>query len=198
MLASVQSTTLGYSWIFSYDPMLEDGDLVEVQFPQFGSLSWTYEGFQYAGARTIRQVANRQLLSNAQQQSPNTYTLTWPDTADTVPFHTAVALDDISSGAEKYWSFNTSGSSQELVSELQYRTAPGVTSPLPRDETYAWSLDANGNSFLNTATTTLDEGAAYAQTTKTVQAQDGYGNVTSTTVYDYGNQSTRTYASTYL
>jgi hypothetical protein len=36
----------------------------------------------------------------------NTYMLAWPDAADTVLFHTA-ALDDISSGTEKYWSFNT-------------------------------------------------------------------------------------------
>jgi YD repeat-containing protein len=47
-------------------------------------------------------------------------------------------------------------------------------------------------------TTTLDKGTAYPQTTQTIQAQDGYGNVTSTTVYDYGNQSTRSYTNTYL
>jgi hypothetical protein len=112
-----------------------------------------------------------------------------------------LALDDIFSGTEKYWSFNPSGGSyQGLASELQYRTAPGVTTPLPRDETYSWSQDANGNSYVGTDTTTLDKGTSYTRATETVQIQDGYGNVSTSSVYDYGNSNTpaRSYSNTYL
>jgi hypothetical protein len=74
----------------------------------------------------------------------------------------------------------------------------GVTTPLPRDETYSWSQDANGNSYVGTDTTTLDVGTSYTRATQTVQTQDGYGNVSTSSVYDYGNASTRSYTNTYL
>ena len=205
MLTSVEATRPGYAWNFTYDTSsptgANDGDLTEVQFPQGGNLSWTYADFTYLGYCTIRQVSNRSLMSSAQQPTANAYTLTWPDATNTVALHTGVALDDISSGTEKYWSFNPTGVAYAgLVSELQYRTGYGKTSPLPRDETYAWSQDSNLNPYLGTVKTTLDEYTAYAATTQTVQTQDGYGNVASTTIVDYGNQnqSTRQYTNTYL
>ena len=190
-LANVASP-LGYSWTFGYENT-GDGDLTEVQFPQGGSLSWAYAPFEYLGERELWQVSNLYLATSAQQSSPYAYSLTWPDASNAVALHTGVALDDATAGTEKYWSFNTGG----LVSELQYRTAPGVTSPLPRDETYAWSQDPSGNNFLSSDTTTLDKGQTYQQSTQTQQTQDGYGNVLITTVSDYGNLTTRSYANTY-
>jgi RHS repeat-associated protein len=199
LLQTVQSASLGYAWSFNYDTFTSDGDLTGVVFPQGGSLNWTHQGFQYAGQRTIRQVYDRTLATTAQQQTAFDYSLTWPDPPNTVPFHSAVTLDDITSGTEKWWNFNPSGSGfPELVSELQYRSAPGVTSPLPRDETYTWSQDSNSNSYLGTVATTLDKGSSYAQTTTTTQTQDGYGNVVTSSVSDYGGQSTRTYSNVYL
>ncbi|HUD97980.1 MAG TPA: hypothetical protein VMR62_00290, partial [Bryobacteraceae bacterium] len=69
MLASVTSgPSPGYSWTFSYENT-GDGDLTEVQFPQGGSLSWTYSGFGYLGGRELWQVSNRDLVTNTQQSS---------------------------------------------------------------------------------------------------------------------------------
>ena len=109
------------------------------------------------------QVESRSLTTSAQQSSPYSYTVAWPDASNSVPLHTSVTLDDAYSGTERYWSFNPTGqNSAGLVSELQYRSAPGVTSPLPRDEAYTWSQDSNSNSYLGTVATTLDKGATYA------------------------------------
>ena len=112
-----------------------------------------------------------------------------------------MAPDDGTSGTEKYCYFNASGGAYPgLVSELQYRSAPGVTSPLPRDDLYTWATDANGNPFVGTLLTTLNKGSSYAPQTQTVQTQDGYGNVATTSTYDYGNLTTpvRSYSNTYL
>jgi hypothetical protein len=192
LLASVTSP-LGYSWTFSYETT-GDGDLTEVQFPQGGSLGWAYGVFEYLGERELWQVENRSLVSSTTQSAPYAYSLTWPDNFNAVALHTGVALDDATAHTEKYWSFGSGG----FVSELQYRTAPGVSSPLPRDEAYVWSQDPNGNSYLSSDTTTLDMGQTYQQSTATQQTQDGYGNVLTTTVSDYNNASTRSYSNTYL
>ena len=72
-----------------------------------------------------------------------------------------------------------------------------MTTPLPRDETYSWSQDANSNEYLGTVTTTLDEGQTYQQATTTQQTQDGYGNVLTTQISDY-NGTTRNYSNQYL
>ncbi len=198
-LKSIEQTNLGYSWTFWYDNTLNDGDLTEVLFPQGGYLSWAYSNFTYLGGQTLRQVASRMLRSSTQQQSAYNYTLTWPDSNNSVSLHTGVALDDITSGTERYWYFRLSSESYPgLVSELQYRSAPGVATPLPRDDVYTWETDGNGNSYVGTLATTLNQGSSYASTTQTQQTQDGYGNVSATTVYDYGNLSTRAYGNTYL
>src|SRR5438874_1907337 len=86
------------------------------------------------------------------------------------------------------------------------RTARGADSTGPRQEVRRCLTSFSrgcrisaGDAYLGTVTTTLDQGQSYAQTTRTVQTQDAYGNVMTTDVYDYGNLSTpaRQYVNTY-
>ena len=174
-----------YSYTFSYDTTLKDGDLTEVQFPQGGHLRWAYTNCTYGGPITVREVQYRFLQSNT-QKGEDTYTFT-PGNG------TSTTLDD-PSGAERYWLY-----SGGWLSEIQYRPSPGAT-PV-RHEYYAWIQDPTSlNFYIGTLKTVLDEGKTWSQTTQTVQTQDSYGNVLTTQVYDYGNLNTpaRTYSSTYL
>jgi RHS repeat-associated protein len=186
LLAAAITTGLGYSYNFTYDTTLNDGDLTEVEFPQGGHLRWTYTNCTYPGPVTIREVQYRYLLANA-QQGEETYTFT-PGNG------TSTTLDD-ASGAERYWVF-----SGGWLSEIQYRAYPGAPQAL-RHEYYTWVQDpVSLNFYIGTLETVLNEGQTYAQTTQTVQTQDSYGNVLTTQVYDYGNLNTpaRTYSNTYL
>ena len=96
------TTGLGYSYNLSYDTTLNDGDLLKAQFPQGGALGWAYSNFTYLGGETLRQVAGRSLQTTTPVYS---YALTWPDANNSVSLHTGVALDDGTSGTEKYWYF---------------------------------------------------------------------------------------------
>jgi hypothetical protein len=199
-LRHVTAVGLGYEWTFVYSGEYggTDGDMTQVQLPQGGQLTWSYDSFTYNGNRSLEEVQSRYLLATS-GGTQYTYTFARTDPSNSVTVHSAVALDD-ASGAEKYWSFNTNTSipwSLGLVAELQHRSAPGVTPPV-RDELYTWVQDSPGDAYLGNVKTVLDEGQTYAQTTQTVQTQDSYGNVLTTQQYDYGNLSTpaRTYTNT--
>ncbi|MGA2136150.1 MAG: hypothetical protein ABSH50_27995, partial [Bryobacteraceae bacterium] len=184
LLAGFTFTGLGYSYNFTYDTTLKDGDLIEAQFPQGGYLSWTYTNCAY-GSETTREVQNRYLLTNT-QQGAETYSFT--------PGNGSNATLDDASGAERYWVF-TAG----LLSEIQYRPSKGAT-PI-RHEYYTWVQDPTSlNYYIGTLKTVLDEGQSWTQTTETVQTQDSYANVLTSNVYDYGNLNTpaRSYTNTYL
>jgi len=185
LLAAVTTNGLGYTYNFTYDTTLNDGDLTEVQFPQGGHLRWTYTNCAYPGPATVREVQYRYLLSNT-QQGEETYTFIAGNGTNTT-------LDD-ASGAERYWAY-----SGGWLSEIQYRPSPGAT-PV-RHEYYTWAQDPTSlNYYIGTLKTVLNEGQTYSQTTQTVQTQDSYGNVLTTNIYDYGNLNTpaRTYANAYL
>ena len=184
-LAGITVAGLGYSYNFTYDGTLNDGDLTQVQVPQGGHLRWAYQNCSYAGPQTIREVQYRYLLSNT-GGSEDTYTFT-PGNG------TSTTLDD-PTGAERYWAF-TGG----WLSEVQYRPSHGATAI--RHEYYTWVQEpASLNFYIGTLKTVLDEGKTYSQTTQTVQTQDSYGNILTSNLYDYGNLSTpaRSYSNTYL
>lgn len=183
---TVIGTGLNYSYSFSYDTTLNDGDLLQVQFPQGGHLRWTYANCTYSGPVTIREVQQRFLLSNT-QKGEDTYTFTPGNGASTT-------LDD-PTGAERYWVF-----SGGWLAEIQYRANPGAPQAL-RHEYYTWVQEpVSLNFYVGTLKTVLDEGQSYAQTKQTVHTQDPYGNLLTSQEYDYGNLSSpaRTYTNTYL
>jgi RHS repeat-associated protein len=182
LLTGITFTGLGYSYNFTYDTSLNDGDLTQVQFPQGGHLRWAYENCTYTGPQTIREVQYRYLLSNT-SKGEDTYTFTPGNGASTT-------LDD-PTGAERYWVFSSG-----WLSEIQYRPSHGVT-PI-RHEYYTWTQDPTSQNFyLSNLRTVLDENQLYSQTTQTAQNQDSYGNVTSTTITDYGGTQ-RIYSNAYL
>ncbi len=200
LLMHVITTGLGYEYnlIYSGEYGGTDGDLTQVQVPQGGKLTWGYTSFIYNGNRSYEEVNKRYLTPSGTQY---TYTFVRNDPSNSVTVHSAVALDD-ASGTEKYWAFNTNTATPwnlGLVSDFQHRSAPGVTPPV-RDESYTWVQDAAGDAYLGTVQTTLNQGQSYAAATKTVQTQDSYGNLLTSSVYDYNSLTTpaRSYANTYL
>jgi len=188
LLANINfPSPFNYSYNFTYDSLDggTSGLLTEVQFPQGGHLRWAYASCAYPGPVTIQEVQYRYLLSNT-QKGEDTYTFT-PGNG------TSTTLDD-ASGAERYWAW-----AGGWLSEVQYRPSKGAT-PIRR-EYYTWVQDpVSQNYYIGTLKTVLNEGQTYAQTTQTVQTQDSYGNVLTTSIYDYVNLNTpaRTYSNAYL
>ena len=165
-LTGITFSGLGYSYGFTYDTTLRDGDLTQVQFPQGGHLRWAYQSSTYAGPQTIREVQYRYLQGKT-SGGEDTYTFTPGNGSSTT-------LDD-PTGAERYWVF-----SGGWLSEVQYRASAGAAHPL-RHEYYNWVQDPTSlNYYVGKVKTVLDDGQTYAQTSQTVQTQDAYGNVMTT------------------
>ena len=98
---------------FAYDTA-GAGELAQVTFPTGGHLRWTYQSFQYAGARTLREITNRYVAANLASLSTEwSYSLTHPDASNAVAMHTsgtivgATPANGTSAPGAKKWTFLT-------------------------------------------------------------------------------------------
>jgi hypothetical protein len=97
--------------------------------------------------------------------------------------HSSACWLDVSSNAEKIWSFQYTGG------QLNARLMTGFSQGQPHSagcalrytnsqDSYTWVADPAGRPYLNTVLTTLDPGQTFAVQKQTAQTLDAYGNVT--------------------
>lgn len=195
LLQGVTIVGLGIGHTFEYDAS-GSGELTRVVLPYGGHLRWEYAPMTYLGNRTLREVQTRHLAksSGATETSYGFYHA-GDDGNRTV--HSWTTMGD-QSGPEKAWWFQTEGPAWQIGLETGSEERMWGTAVQHRDLT--WTQDAAGNPYVASVLTTLDPNTAYAKQKKTEQVLDGYGNVTQTRIYDWGNLTTpaRTYNQTYL
>jgi hypothetical protein len=200
-LATMNVPSTG-NYQFTYDSA-GAGELGQVTFPYGGHLRWVYQNFQYAGGRTLREVSARYAAADsagAVEWGP--YTITHPDSANSVAVHSSTTLTDASGNGAKTWNF-LGGSSPAwavgLIADFAQKASAGSTYGITHDY-YTWSQNAGGHPYISAKTSLMDEGTGNQQSALTTQAQDGYGNTTQSVVYPFNNTSTpvRTYNSSYL
>jgi len=117
--------------------------------------------------------------------------------------HANTTLVDASGVGAKRWNFliitsNTQNAIAGVATDY-YEKASAAGATL-RHDVYSWYLPTNGAlPYLQAITSTLDEGGANPQTTKTTQVIDGNGNVAQQQIFDYNSLTTpvRTYAYKY-
>lgn len=197
-LQSAAVTGLGVSHSFQYSG---SGEMTQLTTPLGGVLSWQYRSFTYGTGITMHEVNVRQLqmLSGGTSYS---YAFQHPDSYDeTIGYHSSTTVVD-PSNAEKQYAPSVIGNG----SSVPYLTVPtqyeeiNANGSTPLVKAYSWSQNSAGNTYMSNVVTTLDQGTSNAVESTTTQTLDGYGNLTQSQVYDYGNSSTpaRTYALTYL
>ena len=199
-LASTEVTNLGATNVFSYDG---SGEMTKVVLPYGAYLAYSYSTTTYSSTGiSYREVANRYLSADGTQASQLTYPLTH-ESSPVGPTHQYSQISDPSGNGQKYWSFNTSGTSISLLNEYQGQQLPGPTAKT--QTAVAWTQDANGNNYVGSSTTTLDPGQSYSATKESAQTLDNYGNVTQVQYYNYGTPGSgnagsieRTYNYSYL
>jgi len=206
-LASVTRTGVNLTTSFSYDGN-GYGDLQQVTFPYGGHLRWAYRNFAYSGGRGLREVSARYLLKDV-TASETTYSIAHDDVGDASRVvHYWTALSDPSGTSGKAWHFNFDPSLGWLVGKMSlYRWADSAyNSVTPQHwDVLAWSLDAGGNPYISRTDTYLNLGTGYQRQSATTTTLDskGYGNVVSSSVYDYAAAGSnpplsRTTTNTYL
>jgi hypothetical protein len=195
-------TTAGLpAYAFAYDTA-GASELTSVTFPYGGELSWVYNTFQYSGSRYLREIQTRMLaVASSQPSTTWSYSLTRPDGANSVTMHTAMTLTDASGVGAKTWSFSgSSNPAWELGMVTGFVQSASAGGYVYSSDTYTWSQDPAGNPYISEKDSATDPGGSNAQTAKTTQTLDQFGNMTQSAVYPYNNASTplNVYNSTYL
>jgi hypothetical protein len=176
------------------------GEMSRVIFPYGGDLRWAYRDFTFLGNRTLREVQCR-YLTKASGAATQTYTIYRDDGGDANrTVHSYAHLYDPGGTGSRMWYFMSDLGTWEMALALVYEEREQPSQTVKHRRNYNYVRDPNGNPYVSSVLTTLDPGTAYEKQSKTEQTLDIYGNVTQTTIYDYGNLSTpaRTYTNTYL
>jgi len=81
-----------------------------------------------------------------------------------------------------------------------FGVSAGSVGTVYTDDTYTWTLDPAGNPYIGSKLSVTDPGTGNAQSAKSTQVLDQYGNVTQSVIYPYNNTTTplRTYTNTYV
>lgn len=192
LLTSVTTTGLNVATSFQYNG--GTGEMTQMTTPIGGNLYWSYRTYTYAGNRNYREILTRQMTPGG-GVAANTWNLTLDNASN---LHTTATLADVGAGTSKVWTFGSTG----LPVSYEERETTSVA--LLRKE-YTWVNDSTGRPYVSEVITRLNPGATGAAKTKSTQSLDGYGNITTSAVYDYiadsssfGGTAARTYTFTYL
>ncbi len=189
VLQTMRNTGLNVTTNFEY--ATGAGELTKVTYPYGGYQRWEYGAFTYTGNRSLREVQNRYLLK-AVGAAETTYQMPRASGDSGLSAHSAGTVID-PSGARKDWTFRTDASGPGQVLSFQERGSTGGS--VLRQQDFTWTADATGRPYVGAVVAALD-----GVQSKSEQTLDGYGNVTVSKQYDYGNLTTpsRTYTNTYL
>jgi hypothetical protein len=88
-----------------------------------------------------------------------------------------MTLTDASNVGAKTWNFVTSGSSWQLGLVSEFVQKASASGTVYTDDTYTWSQDPAGNPYISAKVSVTDPSTPNAQTAKTTQVLDQYGNV---------------------
>jgi hypothetical protein len=173
------------------------GELTRAVLPYGGSLRWAYNNFSLSG-KTIREVQYR-YLSKASGAAETQYSLSRNASDSNLGWHSGATLAD-PAGALRNWTFTTAPNIWNDGLLASFSQQAGVGQAILRKQDFTWTQDPMGNPYIGAVVTTLDPGAAYQKQSKTTQTLDAHGNLTSNSIYDFGNLSTpaRTYSTGYL
>jgi len=192
LLAQVMVNGLNVATQFTY--WYGTGELTGAITPLGGQLAWGYRSYNYASSnRTYREVDER-LMSAA---IPSGYQ-SWSINLDSSPtWHATATVVDNGANTQKTWNFSTAADyTAGLAVTYQEKDTTGTL--LEKD--YTWAQNPAGAPYVGTLVTKLNPNTSYAAQTQTVQTQDQYGNLLSSTVSDYAGSSTgtRRYVYSYL
>jgi RHS repeat-associated protein len=196
------SVALTGNYAFTYDTA-GASELLQATLPGGGHFRWSYVSFQYNSLRSLREVGTRYLAADSAGATEWSYPFTHPDAANSVTLHTSTTLADASGSGAKTWNFITPAGSPPvwelgLASDYLEKATPTSGSGI-RHTTYQWSTDPAGGVYLQAKTLVLDEGTSNAQSVKTSQSEDQYGNALDSSIYPYNDISNpRTYQMHYL
>jgi RHS repeat-associated protein len=192
-LQSITTTGLGTQTSFTYD---SSADLTETVLPYGGHLRWSYTTASYLGARELYEVADRYLAKDAGGTVETTYTFSHPAGDNNLTVHSATTLDDPDGRGQKTWSFNTSGTYVGYVSQYQALDLPTNASVTTA---YTWTRQTTSNTYYISQTNTTRTETSGSISNVATQVLDQYGNVTSSTVQDWGaSTALRTWTNSYL
>jgi hypothetical protein len=188
------------NYLFAYDSA-GASELQQVTFPTGGVLKWDYANDGYSGGRLLRAVSGRFLADDSAGLHNWSYGLA-RDNASGGTIHQTFTLTDASGNGAKTWNFTPPNSSTPWMTGLvsEFKQTGGSVGTVYTDDTYTWVQDAAGNPYIGTKTSVTDPGTGNAQTAKTTQVMDAYGNVVQSAIYPYNNTTTplRTYSNTYV
>lgn len=199
ILQSVANEVLPVSNSFQYDPA-GSGEMIQLTNDAGGVLQWQHRTFTYAGGISIREVQSRSMTPLPGSTS-DSWSFTHDDTGDsTQTWHSYTMITDAGTGTSKYYGYSVPITGFVLPAAYEEIDASAA---MLRYEVHSWTQDVVGNVYSSGVQTWLDLGPApydYSHVSSTSQTRDKYGNVTVSTVYDYGNQTAplRTYNYTYL
>ena len=192
-LQGITTTGLGTETSFSYDT---SADLTETVLPYGGHLRWAYTTASYLGSRELYEVADRYLAKDAGGTVETTYAFSHPVGDNNLTVHSATTLNDPDGRGQKTWSFNTSGTYVGYASQYQALDLPTNASVTTA---YTWTRQTTSNAYYISQTNTTRTETSGSVANVATQVLDQYGNVTSSTVQDWGaSTALRTWTNSYF
>ncbi|PWU10677.1 MAG: hypothetical protein C5B51_03885, partial [Terriglobia bacterium] len=198
LLQRLTVSGLNISHSFEYTPGTPNttttGELSHMTTPLGGQLWWQYRTFLYSGGIGYRELQYRQMTPGSGGPAYQ-WSLVNENGAQPA-IHQWMQVVDQGTNTSKIWSFAGSGTYMGLTTLYEERNGQNVDL---LSKAFTWTQNSAANVYIGSVITTLDPTTANAQT-KTAQTLDIYGNLTQSTVYDYGNLNTpaRTYNFSYL
>ena len=186
---TVQGLSASHTFLYT-----NSGEMSKVTTPMGGVLTWTYAPCSYAGGISLREVNTRSMTATFS----NSWNFTHDDSCGgTQTYHAVTTISDTGAGSKKkYTAGSLFNNTRVLPTQYDELNSNGTRN---LSKQYGWT-QAAAFTYMNQVTTSLDPDGANLQS-KTVQTLDGYGNLSQSQAFDYGNTSgtpDRTYDYTYL